>query len=339
MLLLVTSTAFHALNDLDAAHRYALGVRLKGPLLVAIYSVSLAACGGSPDIEIVSSGAVATDAPATEQYEPEEAPATSSSSAAVTEPAGASITIAATSLPDRLVGLDVVFDKHVDVSGISIVATTSTPESAVIHAANVMAQYLDKNADGAVDDQRVLDALIANNATLVMANDPDELESLDARYDLFDQFGDEAQDLYAIETNPAGGFDAALEEIHHLLLNFGWADVHPGILGQDDNSAISAAMDLARGGHFTEIPDSYPAHAWFTYDDWTCDYTCQLTEYTYWAHTSLLGAQVGRDDVTWEWRLITPEAMRGGDPAGTAILSDPALQLPSVLPDGNYSPA
>jgi len=313
-------------------------MRIQDALVIASSCIFLVACGGSSAIDIVSSEPVTADAPDTDRNELEPAPTTTSSPATVFESDGAFLTIAATPLPDRLGGLDVAFDKHIDVSGISIVATMSTPESTVIHAANVMAQYLDNDADGAVDDQRVLDALIANNATLVMANDPDELESLDTRYDLFNQFGDAAQDLYAIETNPAGGFDAALEEIHHLLLKFGWADIHPGILGQDENSAISAAMDLARGGHFTEIPDSYPAHAWFTYDDWTCDYSCQLTEYTYWAHTSLLGAQIGRDDVTWEWRLITPEEMRGGDPAGTAILSDPALRLPTVLPNGNYSP-
>jgi len=311
---------------------------LKGALIATMCGVALVACGGSPDIQIVSSGVAPDDSPASDQSEPAETSVTTSSPSPETEPVGTALTIALTPLPDRLADLDVAFDRHVDVGGISIVATTSTPESAVLHAANVMAQYLDNDADGAVDDQRVLDALVANEATLVMANDPDELESLDAQYDLFGQFGDAAQDLYAIETKPAGGFDAALEEIHHLVLNFGWAEVHPGILGQHEDSAISAAMDLARGGHFTEIPDSYPAHAWFTYDDWTCDYSCQLTEYTYWAHTSLLGAQIGRDDVTWEWRLITPEAMRGGDPAGTAILSDPALQLPTVLPDGNYSP-
>jgi len=183
---------------------------LKGALIATMCGVALVACGGSPDIQIVSSGVAPNDSPASDQSEPAETSVTTSSPSPETKPVGTALTIALTPLPDRLADLDVAFDQHVDVGGISIVATTSTPESAVLHAANVMAQYLDNDADGAVDDQRVLDALVANEATLVMANDPDELESLDAQYDLFGQFGDAAQDLYAIETKPAGGCNTLL---------------------------------------------------------------------------------------------------------------------------------
>ena len=50
-------------------------------------------------------------------------------------------------------------------------------------------------------------------------------------------------------------------------------------------------MDEARGGHFEEVPEKYPDEAWYTYYDETCDYECQITEYIFWALTSILGGQ------------------------------------------------
>lgn len=242
------------------------------------------------------------------------------------------------SLPADLEPLTGAFTKHVDVFGVHIVATPATDDAKVLHAANVMAQYLDNDADGQPDSAEVVAAMAANRATLLMAQTPDEFESLDDLDAIFDHVGMGGQDLYGDETARANGFDASLEEVHHLILNTGWSQIHPDALGQEQGSAIADAMDLARGGVFTSIPDEYPAGAWYTYDDPTCDYRCMITEYTYWAHTSLLGAQADRvGEIDHEWRLLTAEQMRTGDPTATALLTDPAYGLPTVLPDGNYT--
>ncbi|MEL7210181.1 MAG: hypothetical protein AAGK32_18450, partial [Actinomycetota bacterium] len=37
-----------------------------------------------------------------------------------------------------------------------------------------------------------------------------------------------------------------------------------------------------------------------------------------------------------EWRLEDPAEVRASDPAVTAVLEDPTLGLPTVLPDGRY---
>ena len=98
-------------------------------------------------------------------------------------------------------------------------------------------------------------------------------------------------------------------------------------------------MDLARGGQFDDIPSGYPNNAWYTYDDRTCDYGCQVTEYLYWALTSLLGAQdyPGRyDEIGHEWKANTPTLVQSMDPTVFAILTDSVYQLPMVLPDGTY---
>ena len=78
---------------------------------------------------------------------------------------------------------------------------------------------------------------------------------------------------------------------------------------------------------------------WFTYDDETCDYDCQNSEYIYWALTSILGTQdyPGRlEQIGREWRLNTREKVKEQDPAVYAILTNPEYKLPTVLPDGKY---
>lgn len=240
-------------------------------------------------------------------------------------------------LPSALAPLAGVFSQHIDVWGVHVVGTAATDPADLRHAANVMAQYLDNDADGQPDVPAVVETMVANNATLLMAATPDEFESLDgAELDqVFDFVGRGGQDLYGSETNPANGFDASLEEVHHLILNTGWSVIYPDALTVGVDSELAAAMDIARGGRFDAIPASYPNDAWFTYDDQTCDYTCMLTEYFYWAHTSILGGQTDRaDEIGHEWKLETPQKVRDVDVAVTALIE--ALPLPTQLPDGVY---
>ena len=64
-----------------------------------------------------------------------------------------------------------------------------------------------------------------------------------------------------------------------------------------------------------------------------------ITEYTYWALTSILGGQSypGRfDEIGHEWQLNTPERVKTGDPIVYGILTDPQYRLPTVLPDCEY---
>ena len=55
-------------------------------------------------------------------------------------------------------------------------------------------------------------------------------------------------------------------------------------------------MDKARGGYNAGIPNPYPAGAWYTYNDATCTYNCQVTEYFYWLVNTALGAKVNTFD-------------------------------------------
>ena len=237
------------------------------------------------------------------------------------------------------------FEKHTSVFGVHIFASSATPDDKVLHAAHVLAQYLDNDEDGSVDDADLVAEMVDGDggASLVMFNDPDELESSGLfESTLLDVF--RLQDLFGEETHLQGsssedGFDATLEEVWHLVSSKGHSQLRPDVFGEQQGSALAAAMDLARGGQFQSIPPSYPEGAWYHYDDSTCDYECQVAEYFYWALTANLGAQdyLGRcEAIANEWELCTPEQLQSGDPAVFALLTDERYVLPSVLPDGGY---
>ena len=230
------------------------------------------------------------------------------------------------------------FSKYTTVFGVTIMATQDTPDGKIRHAAAIMAEYLDNDEDGAVDDPAVVDSLVSENATLVMfATQHDAENSGIFESSALDGIG--GQDLYAEETAPEGQFDAALEEVLHLISVYGYERVYPAALGSEPTTLLTEAMDLARGGHFTRIPPSYPDAAWYHYDDATCDYRCMAVEYFYWALTTKLGAQEDPDrcdEIRIEWELCTPTQLAAGDLAVYELLADPRYKLPTILPDGNY---
>lgn len=230
------------------------------------------------------------------------------------------------------------FNRKVNVFGIDIYAVPKMEDDKLLHAANVLAQYLDNNEDGMVDNSVVLDHMIQNKAYLVMWNKQRDLNINPPN----DRVG---QDLGNDETHPnfvingkTGEFDASLEEILHLIHNAGYSYAYPSVFGQNQESRLAKAMDKARGGHFKEIPKNYPDNAWYTYDDNTCDYaTCQTIEYLYWAQTSIIGAQENRgSEIAQEWKLNTRDKVAKTDTAIFSIIEDSTFTMASILPDGSY---
>ena len=235
-----------------------------------------------------------------------------------------------------------VFTQHASIFGVDVIATRGVPQDKLLHAVHVLAQYLDNDEDGEADDGRVLAALRERGALLVMGSAEEDFEELEYR-DLERAGFELSQDLYALETHPAGsslsgGFDYALEEVWHLV-SFGWAETYPEVFAFERGSRLAAAMDLARGGYHRRIPRRYPPEAWYSYYDRTCDYGCQVAEYFYWTLTSKLGAQCypGRaGEIDEEWRLTTPGELEKGDRAVWSLLDDQSWKLPQVIPDGSY---
>ena len=232
--------------------------------------------------------------------------------------------------------LEKYFAKYVDVFGVPIYATSDVPDDKVLHAANVLAQYLDNDADGIPDNPLVVEKIKANDGGIPLFSEPDVDD--DILYTANDEYTEYCWvALYQDETNPRNQFDASLEEILHMITSCGYANAYPDVFGEHEDSLIAEYMDNARGGFFDQVPSSYPAGAWYSYDDYTCEYECMITEYFYWTMTSILGAQEDRfDEIGHEWKLNTKEKVMETDPDMYNLLTDPQYKFPTILPDGNY---
>lgn len=231
------------------------------------------------------------------------------------------------------------FSQYIDVFGIPVLATKRTSPEKVRHAAIVLAEYLDNDEDGKPDNPLVLATMVKRDAFLFMTKDERSLDRFD--FELFVENDlHHGQGQFGSETNPGNGeFDATLEEVLHLITHEGYAHAYPEVFGERPGTILGNCLDRARGGNFNRVPRSYPKNAWFTYDDRTCDYGCQSTEYLYWAITSVLGAQNEPRrirDIRHEWKLYTKELVKKYDPHVFALITDPKYKLPTRLPDGKY---
>ena len=226
-----------------------------------------------------------------------------------------------------------MFTKQVEIFGISIFATTTKkPDSKLLHAAGLLAQYLDNDNDGQPDDnQLVTQAIHQSKGVVVMSATRQESDEIDVHRYIPEKVWDNMTilGLYVEETHPYGAnrglFDAVHEEILHLMTSAGYANAYPNMFGKKRVAAIALAMD----------------QAWYTYDDRSCDYGCQITEYIYWDITSILGAQdfPGRlDHISQKWRLNTTSKVKVGDPTLYQLLIAPQYAFPPKLPDGKYNP-
>ena len=227
------------------------------------------------------------------------------------------------------------FPKQIQVYGVKIIGTENTPLNNIKKAANILNQWLDNNNDGNPDNYLVIDALIKNNAILVMGQSEDDLEN--SFENLIDVLDEANIDIDNFENSIVGLISdepniAYLEEILHLVTQVGYANAYPEVFGEFKGSRISTAMDVARGGYFETVPQIYPESSWYHYYDKSCDYACMITEYFYWSLTSLLGAQINRfDEIAEEWELNTPNKMTK-DKLIMGLLQDKKYQLPNRLP-------
>ena len=226
------------------------------------------------------------------------------------------------------------FCKTTEVFGIKIYATEGVKNEKLLHAASIMAEYLDNDEDGVVDNQKILDKIIDRKVWLLVIEEGLDIDDVpnSLKYHRF-------QDLYNEEISLINGsprFDATLEEVLHVITQHGYAEAYSDIFGENKDSEVAKAMDIARGGYFKNVPNSYPSSAWYSYDDKTCDYSCQITEYLYWALTSILGAQEypGRlEEIQHEWKLNTKDKVKNNDPTVYSLLTDPQFKFPTNLPN------
>ena len=237
------------------------------------------------------------------------------------------------------------FTKYIDVLGcFSIYAESSISDAKVLHAAAVAAELLDNDEDGIIDDPLIETQLSNENALIpIFSSEGSSAENI-----FFNNYNGNGVSavLYKNEIDPNNpghwGNDATVEEVIHTINHVGHTNVYPNAFSLSPNSSLmSTAMDVARGGQFTTIPNPYPASAWYHYDDWTCDYQCMMIEYIYWAIVSYMGilddAQTAQG-IANEWEPYNATLLQSADILMYALITDTQYKLPLLAPDGNYCP-
>ena len=130
--------------------------------------------------------------------------------------------------------IDDFFPKQEKVFGVKIIGTENTPLNNIKKAANILNQWLDNNNDGNPDNYLVIDALIKNNAILVMGQSEDDLEN--SFENLIDVLDEANIDIDNFENSIVGLMSdepniAYLEEILHLVTQLGYANAYPEVFG------------------------------------------------------------------------------------------------------------
>ena len=234
------------------------------------------------------------------------------------------------------------FSKYVEVFGLGIYAEPGLSDAQVLHAAAILAELLDNDEDGTVDDQALLSRLLNMSAIVPMF---DSEQGFDYFADHYTGNGVSAV-LFSDEVDPSQpghwGSDATIEEIMHTINHVGHVSVYPAAFGlEPDSSLLSDAMDVARGGQFVDHPGTYPDEAWYHYDDTTCDYQCMAIEYIYWAQVSNMGIlndTATCDGIANEWEPCSKDLLESMDVLIYALITDSQYHLPQNAPDGEYDP-
>ena len=245
-------------------------------------------------------------------------------------------------MPKKLKSLRKIFEKSQKVFGVHVFGTSDVDDSKFDHAVNVLRDYLDNDGDGKADSKKLVRSLKREKAAMTIFRDEDEINEYIEKYERkIEKIGANLQDLFDSEIvttlDKSGEFDASLEEVFHLVSDYGYSKVYPKQFGLQKDSLIGQLMNNARGGYFKKVPKQYPDDAHYTYYDKSCNYECQVTEYFYWGMTSVLGGQqsLGRfEEIQDEWRLNTPAKVAESDPELFELLTSGQFGLPTVLPDG-----
>ena len=154
-----------------------------------------------------------------------------------------------------------IFSKYVNVLDcINIFSESSIPDEKVLHVASVVAELLDNDEDGIVDDPLIEASLIELN-TIMPVFQSENGTSIETFFDNFDD-GCTGAVLFRNEIDPNHpghwGNDATVEEVLHTINACGHVEVYPSLYTLEPNSSyLTDAMDVARCGQFTTIPGSY----------------------------------------------------------------------------------
>ena len=136
-----------------------------------------------------------------------------------------------------------LFNRKVVVFNIPIYAFTTVEDSKLLHVANVLAQYLDNDEDGIVDNLIVHDQLKANNAFLFLWKTESERDSFSppAGHNGSNISADDVNSIWH-SNGHTGDFDNSLEILWKFLSSVGFESTYPNVFSSQVTSEIAIAM-------------------------------------------------------------------------------------------------
>ena len=258
------------------------------------------------------------------------------------------------------------FTKGLTVFGISLLATSGGSDAKLLHAANVTAELLDNDENGTVDNTCVVAKLNDLSTYVTMYNtDSSEFNTdtlVDAEVTKMTSLGaNETVDNYADNVS----HDASIEEIFHLITQYGYSNVYPTVFGESNTSTatMAQAMDVARGSTTPQrdlsagdnstgwdynntdcstagsVDNTSNDKAWYFYADKTADYQTMQTEYMYWSVSSKFGmhdSAAGLTKASTEWCPNTKAKLLAQDPTIYNLIDNSTYAFPTVLPNASY---
>ena len=253
------------------------------------------------------------------------------------------------------VGSTGLYDKYADVFGVPVIGSIKTKGEKVSAAASILAQYLDNDSDGIVDNPSVVKALKDNKCALIMTENEAEYKSSGSLFDtVWSSSGYNTQVIYSdinLES-PTGG----LKQIFHFVTSGGYANLDTGVFSLKSGSLIADLTDLARGGYFENVsadntysdgPSNgrYPSGAWFHSIDTGCSYSCQVNQYIWWGASTLMGLNENRcSTISGEWghqdftnQLCYKTGLYARDLALYDLLTNSDYRFPMFSGSGNYN--
>merc|ERR1711934_837556 len=251
--------------------------------------------------------------------------------------------------------------KYTKVFGVSVFAHITVSDAKFQHIASITAEWLDNDEDGCVDTPAILKYLADKQEPSYVVIKPKNAK--DNWYHPFmkKNFVCSAhQEEWETEPKCTGlkgsntCSDATLEEVLHIIQGQGYApafkkyfwagsfdDAKTGF--KNVNSTLATLLDAARGG-LPRVPNvpkggKFPAKAYYTYNDKSCNFNCQAIEYWWWSTAAYTGLLKNRSEVKKEFKYYLPEDFKAKDPKMYALITDRSkgYQLPTRPPNGKYT--
>ena len=135
-------------------------------------------------------------------------------------------------MPKKLKSLKKIFDKSKSVFGVHVFGTEDVMDNKFDHAVNILRDYLDNDGDGKADSIKLVKSLKREKAAMTIFFDEDEINEYIEKYEKkIEKIGANLQDLFDFEiiipSDNSGEFDASLEEVFHLISDYGYSKIYP----------------------------------------------------------------------------------------------------------------